>query len=117
MPTELRLEALRAAPDALSVAIGIVQSAKAAQDAAADPTSKPHAHVHSEMHTRWAVDTVLDRALGRAEQAIHVTGEDSPSLPGLDSAGLKRLLTAIAALEADEAAIDVTPAPDASVRP
>lgn len=56
-----------------------------------------------------AAQTLLDRAWGRAEQALHLSTDDGARLPTLDSAGLKRLLTAIAALEADEAAIDVTP--------
>lgn len=65
-----------------------------------------------------AVTELGNRLYGKAEQAVHVTGDDGARLPTLDSAGLKRLLTAIAALEADEAAIDVTPdspavAPDA----
>ncbi len=111
-PPELRLAALRAAPDALQVAIGIVQSAKAAQDAAADASLPAHVHRHSEQHTRWAVDTVLDRALGRAEQAVHVTGDGAARLPlDVDAAALAALLELVREARARRTAIDVTPTP------
>ncbi len=92
------MEALRGAPDALRVALGIVASAREAQE------NPKHRHPHSEMHTRWAVDTVLDRALGKAEQAIHMTGEAlTTGLPAEDAA---MLVSAIRAEIARRARLD-----------
>ncbi len=87
MPPEMRLMALEAAPDALELAIRISRRALKAEIAEKPLTT------HSESHVRWATDTVLERALGRPEQAVSVTGDaHGPAIQPVDLVALLEAL-------------------------
>jgi hypothetical protein len=102
-PPELRRKALNAAPNAIQVAIDVVDDVLASRQSGRKTK-------HSPGHIQWAVNTVLDRSIGRPEQAIAIASADTQSIA--ESAAretlrelLVRQLAQLESAKADDSAI------------
>jgi len=108
-PPELRRKALNSAPNAIQVAIDVVDDVLASRRA--NTKTK-----HTPGHIQWAVNTVLDRSIGRPEQAIAIASADTQSIA--ESAAretlrelLVRQLAQLESTDADRAVIEVSAQP------
>jgi hypothetical protein len=100
---------LNSAPNAIQVAIDVVDDVLASRRA--NTKTK-----HTPGHIQWAVNTVLDRSIGRPEQAIAIASADTQSIA--ESAAretlrelLVRQLAQLESTDADRAVIEVSAQP------